>query len=714
MHQVYNTQIYEQKNNLVNPHRPFGQFKEFYIFGILHFITTHMKKTTTTLLALLALTFYSHGQAQGLISHSKSNAKGESSASISINKNSVSPLNKQSVSKNINPGNQVQSIFDIQFNYPISIGAGVSCTYTGTEFWVGQWNADSMFTLDPGGNITSAFKITGVGVAGSGVRAMTYDGTFIYASVNTTSIKKIDPATKTLVGTITAPTPVRGLSYDSTANGGAGGFWISNFSTDFTLISMTGTVLETITIAEHGVFNVYGIAFDPYTSGGPYLWTNGYGSSGDSAKIQRIHIPTHTNTHLIHNLWNDVVANTAIGGGLNITWRYDPMNYTMMGCTQDAVNHLFGYELADYTPPAVDAECNSVDFFPPYLLTPTFEISPLSWEVKLINNGTDPIADLATTFILDDGSSSVYAPAAFHTFGFTQGSSTLANFGNFTPPPVPQAYTATASVSTTGQTDQDASNDISTYDMAITDTVMARDNGNPTGSLGLPDGSAGVLGQVFEIPSFAYISSATFLLRSPAEGEIVSVDLYNYNGLPDAVIASTASYTITAADTNGVVLTLPFTGGPVPAASGPYFLGVNQSNFNITLGSSSFNWRADATYFQFSGSAWQTVESNTSPFIICYILRMNLLDPSISIVENNSRKFEVYPNPASSRLFINATDGTAKYDVELFDMIGNKVLTASSSAASQTELNISGLSKGMYILKTIVDGNSSSTKISIN
>src|SRR4029078_11869361 len=137
---------------------------------------------------------------------------------------------------------------------PIPAGGWATSVYTGTEFWATPFNRDSLYTLSPLGALTSSFKVAGVGATGSGVRGMAYDGTLIYAGDNTTAIKKINPVTKTLTGTITsgAPFGVRGIAWDSTANGGAGGFWVSNFGTAFYLISMTGTVLDSIRLAKHG------------------------------------------------------------------------------------------------------------------------------------------------------------------------------------------------------------------------------------------------------------------------------------------------------------------------------------------------------------------------------------------------------------------------------------------------------------------------------
>jgi len=672
-----------------------------------------MKKTITRTCFFL----FAYGIAPFILSTAfASNTDADKTTSTGIT--TVSLPGEPSAARHGNPVNETQAIFDIQFNYPMGFPSGVSCVYTGTEFWVGAWNKDSIYTLDPSGNVTSGFKITGVGTATSGVRAFTYDGTNIYAADNTTLIKKIDPIAKTLLGTITAPSAVRSLAYDSTANGGAGGFWISNFNTSIVLISMTGATLETITYGEHGVPSVYGIAFDPYTVGGPYIWAFGQGTSNpnDSAKLHRISVPTHSHTGVVHDVNADITIPGAIAGSISITWRYDPMHYTLMGCTQETVNRLFGYELADYTPPAVDAGCNTIDFYPAFTQIPTFEISPLSWDVHISNNGTDPLNDVSTTFVLDDGSNPVFAPAAFHNFGITPGSNVLASFGNYTPPPFAMVYYGTATAATIGQTDQDVTNDISSYSVEITDTVMARDNNNVTGSLGLPGGNAGVLGQVFEIPNACYISSATFLLRGPNVGDSISVDLYTFGGLPDAIIASSDIYIVQAADTDGVLLTLPFNSGPFTVSPGIYFLGVNQyvTDSNITLGTSAFNYRPESAYFIFEGGTWTPVEQNGTPLIICYVLRLNMQDLSISVNEIGNRKFQVYPNPASSQMNIQSMDSKGEFSVELYDMVGNKIMEMNAIAAREISLDVSGVAPGMYLLKTTAGGSSSSVRVAVN
>ena len=127
----------------------------------------------------------------------------------------------------------------------------LACAWTGTEWWVSQWNKDSIYTLSPTGAVTSAFRISGVGTTTSGVRSITFDGTLLYLADNTTTIKCVDPATKTVVSTITAvtlPFNCRAITYDPTIAGGAGGFWVSNFNTPIVQIDRNGNLLSSIPV----------------------------------------------------------------------------------------------------------------------------------------------------------------------------------------------------------------------------------------------------------------------------------------------------------------------------------------------------------------------------------------------------------------------------------------------------------------------------------
>jgi len=79
-----------------------------------------------------------------------------------------------------------------------------------------------------------------------------------------------------------------------------------------------------------------------------------------------------------------------------------------------------------------------------------------------------------------------------------------------------------------------------------------------------------------------------------------------------------------------------------------------------------------------------------------------------SVRENNIAGFTVYPNPVNNHKVIITTASIEKKSVSIFNVLGRKVFTQSFNGLTK-ELNISELSKGIYILK-IIEGNNTATK----
>jgi hypothetical protein len=81
-----------------------------------------------------------------------------------------------------------------------------------------------------------------------------------------------------------------------------------------------------------------------------------------------------------------------------------------------------------------------------------------------------------------------------------------------------------------------------------------------------------------------------------------------------------------------------------------------------------------------------------------------------SVIDNS---LKVYPNPAKESLTVSFTS-TSGAEVSLTDIVGNKVFSTSASAGdSQTIVNTSGLTTGMYILNVTTDNGKTARKISI-
>ncbi len=241
-----------------------------------------------------------------------------------------------------------QAMWSIAFNYNLLTAAGsngnAGVCFVGNEFWVSRWATDTLFRLDASGVFIDKFTIAGV----TGVRSLTTDGTYIYAGMNTNSIPKIDPATKTVVSTITAPIAnVRSLTYDPTVPGG--GFWASTWTTDITQFDMSGITANVVAASSHLLTGMYGTAFDNASYGGPYLWVFDQAVSAGASDIVQINIATQTQTGVIHDVMSDAGPagsdTTGLAGGLFFYTNASSM-LTLAGVLQGGPsNLLFGYEV---------------------------------------------------------------------------------------------------------------------------------------------------------------------------------------------------------------------------------------------------------------------------------------------------------------------------------------------------------------------------------
>ncbi|MBG7612061.1 T9SS type A sorting domain-containing protein [Polaribacter sp. BAL334] len=83
-----------------------------------------------------------------------------------------------------------------------------------------------------------------------------------------------------------------------------------------------------------------------------------------------------------------------------------------------------------------------------------------------------------------------------------------------------------------------------------------------------------------------------------------------------------------------------------------------------------------------------------------------LTDNSLSTNEHNNsitQKLNIFPNPASNIVIIKMDDEIEIENVEIYNLLGKKVYTHKTSNQQNTEINISNLSKGMYLVKVKVN-----------
>ncbi|MGI8892881.1 MAG: T9SS type A sorting domain-containing protein [Bacteroidia bacterium] len=590
-----------------------------------------------------------------------------------------------------------QALWDVKFNYnataALGTGGSAGVAYTGTEFWVSKWASDSLYTLSPAGVLTSAFTIPGV----TGVRAFTWDGQFLYAGKASSTISIIDPVTKTQTGTIaiSGGLVARHITYDSTANAGAGGFWIGDFGTPITQIDMSGNVLNSISAAAHGMSGMYGSAIDHWTAGAPYLWVFYQGAGqGTPQRIRRIQLPSGSPTGVDYNVLGDVGLNVtnSLAGGLFITNQLDTIR-TIVGLLQGDPNRLFGYELNDYVLPAFDASLDTLRSNVPYYQIPLAHVLPMNFTGAVRNAGANNMSGTLNIDVQNSGGSVFNSSPAFSNMA----SGSVANvtsIGLYTPT-TKGVYNVTGAVSVAN--DASALNDTIKFTFMVTDTVFARETENTaSSSLGIGTGTGGVLGQRFTTSINDIATTISFYLNSPTLGDTVSAALYSFTTLPVTSLAITPQYIIQSSDTNGAWITLPFTTGNLNLPAGNYFAGVKEYSTNVTLGTTSSNYRPGAAWVNIAPAAtWNTNESYGFPRT--YLLRLNVLGINTGINNlNDSGMIRIYPNPTNGKINIHSEKLINKISVS--NIMGSSVYDNTFSTAINS-IDISHLNQGVYFIK---------------
>jgi hypothetical protein len=184
----------------------------------------------------------------------------------------------------------------------------------------------------------SAFQIPGV----SGLRDLAYDGTYFYGSnANAAAIWEMDFSTQTLVSTISCPagTAIRHIAYDDFNDA----FWVGNWSTDWKLISRSGSLLSTIPASSHGLGSIYGTAFDTVSPGGPYLWA--ISASSTVGNLYMVNISTGQQTGIMLNVPPDLGLSDGLGGGLFTHHDLVAGTITLGGLIQGEA--IYGYNLEE-------------------------------------------------------------------------------------------------------------------------------------------------------------------------------------------------------------------------------------------------------------------------------------------------------------------------------------------------------------------------------
>lgn len=217
--------------------------------------------------------------------------------------------------------------------------------------------------------------------------------------------------------------------------------------------------------------------------------------------------------------------------------------------------------------------------------------------------------------------------------------------------------------------------------------------------------------------------SVNFLM--PKGDTVVSADIISYGdigGLPDSAtvidsqlaLAPTSQSVIGEFDPDTDVSEINFDIADVmlngqPGVESVYWLSVYVTT---SSGGAAFWERTTATrigsVYAFSpdnGVAWNLTGSGGDGV---YTFSGECVPIILEVSENALEGFSFYPNPASSTLSLKAANNIDA--VSLYNLLGQKVIDMKVDATT-SEINVSGLSAGTYIMKVDVDGQIGTYKV---
>lgn len=229
--------------------------------------------------------------------------------------------------------------------------------------------------------------------------------------------------------------------------------------------------------------------------------------------------------------------------------------------------------------------------------------------------------------------------------------------------------------------------------VAVTDSVLAKDNGTFDNFIGLGKVMSGVIGQRFALNKKATITSVSFFIVAPKEPTEIVAGLYAFNDAPKDLLAE--SNTITVSEEGWYTVKL---NKPVTLEKGNIFIGLKEGVAqSLNLGINQ-NIPASDNCFIYLDGTWIKAEDLDKSLNVTLMVRGNFgKEGTTGIDETVVANASVYPNPATDMFALKNVNNAT---VQIFNMAGIQCLSV-SNVFDNEQINISSLMKGVYIVKII-------------
>jgi hypothetical protein len=378
---------------------------------------------------------------------------------------------------------------------------------------------------------------------------------------------------------------------------------------------------------------------------------------------------------------------------------------TEYNCMSNFTSSTLAYRILSQPNPNNDVYLSSATFGSEYLRIPLAQVQAQVFSGEVTNGSTSTATGFGLKVdVINAGNNSIiqtFTSALTNAPGGTV--QAYNNFGSWTPSTIGTyriRYTALA----TSQ-NGNASNDTTSYLLAVTDTVYGRDDNVPLGTLAIGSvtspspGELGVNYQLFAPANLKSIGLRVNNSTGSATGFTLNVIVRSaaLNGTPGAVIDTTVSYTV-GANLNGWI-NLPLRNGQANLPAGKIFVGVLEGNQPIPVSMFDNIFTLNSNWVNSPGltTGWQTLES--FQFVQTYGARINVGPPCPNLNPNTTVSQPSCNQPLGN-ILTNVSGGNGPYTYAWSN--GATTSGLNNVPAGTYIVTITQTSTGCSVLDTVV------------
>lgn len=429
------------------------------------------------------------------------------------------------------------------------------------------------------------------------------------------------------------------------------------------------------------------------------------------------------NGTLIHT-WQ--VTTNAAGGGVGLN-QVNGINF-YGAC--DGVNCLTTAYYDDITvvqtaiPAQYDATVLTKPEPMPYTQIPDSLMTEMTFSAEVTNNGTLPVTNLQVEFKVFDGTNTMVHSELSNILPFLNSYATDMVYGSsaYLPTNQSELYTITYDVSI-AEIDDNPQNDSDTllFDVQVTDSTYAKDDGNYTAGIGAAGANA-ILGQNFEFVEDSRIHSVTTSYAGGVAGDQIRLIIYRADSLtkkPIDDVYTSAPYTLPANGGGiGNETYVTFYVDPILGLdAGLYTFAIEQMAMNdILLSTSTAIYKPQTTVVSIdNATTWSYLED------FAFEVAMNIrpvvsLEPQAPPISTSPIELlelmEITPNPNNGVFMLNVELAqNLPIQIDVFNTNGQlvKAVVKGDYTNIQQRIDLTNEATGIYLVRLQV-GNEVITK----